>query len=72
MEAFTYSVRSACDIVAAALAQYACDKPGQVPRDGLRALIRFATARSVVCLLRKNPSFHNWMETKHGRTENPI
>jgi hypothetical protein len=38
-EAFIYTVRSACDVIAVALAQYASEKPGQVPRDSLRALI---------------------------------
>jgi hypothetical protein len=46
-EAFMYSVRSACDAVAAALAQYACEKPGQVPRNSLSDLIQWA---------QKNPS----------------
>jgi hypothetical protein len=38
-EAFLYSVRSACDIVAEALAAYASDKRGQAPDSGLRALL---------------------------------
>ena len=41
-EAFMYSVRSACDVIAAALAQYVSDNPGQVPRDSLRALIQWS------------------------------
>ena len=46
-EAFMYSLRSACDVVAGALAQHASDKPGQVPRNSLRALVLWS---------RENPS----------------
>jgi len=38
-EAFMYTVRSACDVVATALAEYASEKPGQVPKNGLRDLL---------------------------------
>jgi hypothetical protein len=41
-EAFLVSVRSACDAVANALSYKACDKPGQVSTDGLRALLTWA------------------------------
>jgi hypothetical protein len=41
-EAFIYTVRSACDVIAAALGQYVSEKPGQVPRDSLRALIAWS------------------------------
>jgi hypothetical protein len=41
-EAFLVSIRSACDAVAQGLAYKACAKPGQAPRDGLRALLTWA------------------------------
>lgn len=46
-EAFIYTVRSACDVIAAALARYASEKPGQVPADSLSDLIAWS---------KKNPS----------------
>jgi hypothetical protein len=42
-EAFLYSVRSACDAIAAALAYVACEKTGQAPKARLPRLIRWAT-----------------------------
>ena len=41
-EAYLVSVRSACDAVAEALSYKVCDKPGQAPTDGLRALLLWA------------------------------
>jgi hypothetical protein len=41
-EAFFYSVRSACDAIAATLAYVACEKPGQAPKERLPRLIRWA------------------------------
>jgi hypothetical protein len=41
-EAFLFSVRSACDAVAAILAYAACDKPGQAPGSSLRRLIEWS------------------------------
>jgi hypothetical protein len=38
-EAFIQTVRSACDVVATALAAYSSEKAGQTPRDSLRNLI---------------------------------
>jgi hypothetical protein len=38
-EAFFFSIRAACDAIAAILAHKACDKPGQAPRNSLRALL---------------------------------
>jgi hypothetical protein len=40
-EAFMYTVRSACDVVATALANNASEKPGQVPKNGLRGLLEW-------------------------------
>jgi hypothetical protein len=51
-EAFMYTVRSACDVVATALAEYASEKPGQVPKDGLRALLDWSEKNN----LRLRPS----------------
>src|SRR5690348_8137822 len=40
-EAFLFSVRSACDAIASVLA-YSAAKPGQAPRNSLRALVEWA------------------------------
>jgi hypothetical protein len=45
-EAFMYTIRSACDVVATALAHYASEKPGQVPKDGLRDLLSWSKKNS--------------------------
>ncbi|MFL9823427.1 hypothetical protein [Rhodoplanes sp. SY1] len=41
-EAFMYTVRTACDVIASALAEYASEKPGQVPKNGLRDLLSWS------------------------------
>ncbi|WP_213740507.1 hypothetical protein [Bradyrhizobium sp. dw_411] len=41
-EAFIFTLRSACDVIATALAHYAAEKRGQAPKDSLRGLITWS------------------------------
>lgn len=41
-EAFIFTLRSACDVIATALATYSSEKPGQAPPDSLRALLAWS------------------------------